>query len=326
MKIFRQILSMILCTLILPITAQALTFDLKGTVGEELLDRKTNSSQPFVQSDKVNTPFFIDTELLKPVLRIKFDEGSGNTVKDEVSGKEFEITGEDYEWINDADIRVGSLSPCVIKQKSALKLNSSYINIGSLAETANFDEGFTIAFWTNFEIHGRNDSFTEPYYHEYTGVKTYGSYNTAYKYDKKRYNVILQSDTAKMSVVNNHFVFDGISDVRTAFGQALANNNFYNMYIVVVKKDSSGNWICNICGNDKYSPGSEILTGWNSETSPFDGNLYIGTTVTDGSYGSPEIGIADLMIFDKPLVYSERLELFYEYRQVGYYKSGVPED
>ena len=301
-------------------------FDLVGEIGGDLSDFRINAITPFVQTEDKREPFYTDSSIISPVFRVKLDEGDGNTVTELVSGRELEIVGDDYEWINDADIRVGSLATPAVKQKSALRLNNSYINVGEIEALESIDDGFTIAFWTNFEVFGRNDSYEEPYYHQYTEVKTYGSYKTAYKYDADRNNVIFQSDNTKMCLVNNKWKFDGMSDTATNFGGALANNNYYNMYIIVVKKDDAGTWGCKIYGNDKSIANSSTLSGWDGTKSPFEGNICIGTSNEAEGYGSMELGIADLMVFDKPLTYKERLELFYEYRQSGYYLDTVPEE
>ena len=307
------------------ILVNAVTFDIQSEVGSPLSDIKLGQNKPYIQKKPVTAPFYIDNDLLKPVFRMKFDEGTGNTVTESVSGKTFNIEGNDYEWINDADIRQGSLTSGTIKQKSSLRLNNSYINLGNIDSLAGISGEVTIAFWTDFEIFGRNDDYVEKEQQQYTETKTYGTYSSAYKYDTDRRNVIFQSDNAKMCLAGQYWYFDGVDSRSIGFSGSLKNTNYYNMYIICIKKMSDGTWKGSIYGNDRQNPDSAFtMTSWGDDTKLFNGNLYIGTPSPSGKYGSMQLGIADLMVFDKAMSYQQRLELFYEYRQAGYYADGVP--
>ena len=304
----------------------AVTFDLAGQIGSEVSIVKINNLKPFVEKAKSAEPqFYLEDEPIKPVVRIRFDEGEGGTVTEEVSGNELSITGSDYEWIDNADIRYGGTASNKYKQHSALRLNSSYINLGDLSVLSDsMNDGFTVIYWTNYEIFNKADNgYTEPAHLQYSGSITRGNYEAAYKYDKDRYNVILQSDNTKISMKKKAIT---VNNTAVTAPEPIVYNDFYNMYIIVVDKNDSGEWKMSIHGNDRVllsSGKTATLTDWNPET-VFSGNLYIGTPDADSTYGSPELGIADLMIFDRPLTYQERLEIFYGYKQTGYYLDGVP--
>lgn len=304
----------------------AVTFDLAGQIGSEVSSVKINNLKPFVEKAKFDEPqFYLEDEPVEPVVRIRFDEGEGSTVTEEVSGKELTITGSDYEWIDNADIRYGGTASNKYKQHSALRLNSSYINLGDLSALSDsMNDGFTLIYWTNYEIFNKADNgYEEPAHLQYSGSITRGNYEAAYKYDQNRYNVILQSDNTKIGMKKRAIA---VNDTTVTGPEPVMYNDFYNMYIIVVDKNDSGEWTMSLHGNDRVlvtANKTSTLTDWDPET-VFSGNLYIGTPDADTTYGSPQLGIADLMIFDRPLTYQERLEIFYGYKQTGYYLDGVP--
>lgn len=333
MKKFKIFTVFVLCISMLLniVSVYAISFDMSGQIDGEVSDKNTSALKPFVEKAKiVDNQFYLSDNIQTPVFRIKFNEGEGNKVKESISGKEYTIEGNDYEWISDADIRYGGSMPSSLKQKSALRLKNSYINLGNdFAELSSAKGEMTIVFWTNHEIFGRRDDYEEPYYQQYTQVYTSGSYKSAYKYDYNRNNVIMQSDNAKVCFTNNAVWFDGINtqSQKLKLPEAISNNNYYNMYTLVIRKNESGSFVGEIYGNDKPVPQSSIAqTSWGDDTSIFGKNMYLGTPVTDGSFGSMELGIADLMVFDRALSYQDRLELYYGYKQVGYYLDGVRTD
>ena len=329
MKKLRLITVTFLCISMLlnVMSVYAISFDMSGRIDGEVSDKNTSALKPFVEKAKItDNQFYLSDTLQTPVFRIKFDEGEGNKVKETISGKEFTIEGTDYEWITDADIRFGGSMPAPLKQKSALRLKNSYINLGDeFSNLAYIKDEMTIVFWTNHEIFGRRDDYVEPYYQQYTQVLTSGSYKSAYKYDYNRNNVIMQSDNAKVCFKYNHIWFDGINtyNERLRLPESITNNNYYNMYILVMKKNESGNFVGAIYGNDRPAPQSTIeQPAWGNK-SIFGGNMYLGTPNAENGYGSMELGIADLMVFDRALSYQDRLELYYCYKQAGYYLDGV---
>ena len=328
MKKFKTVVMLALCMAMAfhALCVNAVSFDLYGQIDSEVSNAKLSNLKPFTEkAADTELRFYLNDSIQMPVFRMKFDEGAGSTVTETVTGRSFEIIGDGYEWIDDADIRYGGSAPHQIKQASALKLNNSYIDLGELEALQGISGSVTIAFWTNYEIFGRNDDFTEPYYHQYTEVKTAGTYNSAYKYDRDRYNVVFQSDRAKMCVAGQYWVFDGINSNQIQMAGSLKYNDYYNLYTVVVRKNDAGEWIGTVYGNDKHTGTSITQLNW-GEQGLFDGHLYIGTPNHEGHYGSLELGIADLMVFDRALSYQERLELYYGCRQLGYYKDGVPID
>lgn len=303
-----------------------ISFDLSGQIGNEVSNKKSGNLKPFVTIYKSTAPqSYISNTMVQPVFRVRLDEGAGNTVKDEISGKSFSISGDDYEWIDNADLRYGGLGATKNKQESALKLNDSYISLGDLSSLADtMTDGFTFAFWTNYEIIDRADNgYTEPAHLQYSGAISRGRYEMAYKYDKERYNVLLQSDNTKLGLQKTAFAFNSY---KANVPGPVMYNDFYNMYFVVVEKNADGQWQMNLHANDRCTlsaTNKTVLTDWTPEN-VFSGNLYIGTPDADATYSSSQLGIADVMIFDRPLTYQERLEVFYGYRQAAFYKDGVP--
>lgn len=303
-----------------------ISFDLSGQIGNEVSDKKSGSLKPFVSVYKSTDPqSYISNTMVQPVFRVRFDEGAGSTVTDEISGNSFNISGDDYEWIDNADLRYGGLGATKNKQEAALKLNDSYISLGDLSSLADtMTDGFTFAFWTNYEIIDKADNgYTEPAHLQYSGVISRGRYDTSYKYDMERYNVLLQSDNTKLGFQKTAFA---LNSYKTNVPGPVMYNDFYNMYFVVVDKNADGEWQLNLHANDRCALSTAnrtVLTDWSPEN-VFSGNLYIGTPGGDSTYGSPQLGIADMMIFDKPLTYQERLEVFYGYRQAAFYKDSVP--
>ena len=304
------------------------SFDLEGVIDTEVTNSKINNSKPFVEKLKINTPqFYLNDTLIVPDVRVRFNEGSGNTVTEEISGQTCSIVGSDYEWIETANIRYGGTGANKYKQTSALKLNSSYINLGDLDALADTTEdGFTLAYWANYEIFDKADNgYTEPAHLQYSGSITRGNYATAYKYDKNRFNVLLQSENTKLGLKSTNFSFNNSYSAQVPV--PVMCNDFYNLYFVVVSKDDSGNWVMQLHANDRVLVSSTTAKATMENWDPanvFSGNLYIGTPSSDNTYGSPQIGIADLMIFDRPLTYQERLQIFYGYNQTGYYADNVP--
>ena len=298
-------------------------FDLSGTEDAEVITVKESNQKPFSEkAAATEVPFYMNNDVVEPVFRMKFDEGEGNTVTESVSGKTYTIEGGNHEWVNDAEIRFGTTTPHAIRQKSALRLNDSYINLGNVEALAGLGDEFTVSFWTNFEVAGRNDDYEEPAHHVLSGVKTYGSFGSAYKYEVGRKNVIFTSDTTKLALAAGtkyaDMSFDGVSTKTSRLPMPAVETDFYNMYNLVVKKNDSGTWTTYIYGNDKPAPQSGGATL--DSANIFDGNLYIGIPSAEGKFASSQLGIADIMVFDKALSYQERLELYYGYRQPGYYE------
>lgn len=329
MRKTKLIIALALCFTLLSGTlafGAKVSFDLSGQIGNEVSDKKNGNLSPFVSLYKSTAPqSYISNTMVQPVFRVHFDEGAGSSVTDEVSGKSFSIVGDDYEWIDNADLRYGGLGATKNKQESALRLNDSYISLGDLSSLADtMTDGFTFAFWTNYEIFNKADNgYTEPAHLQYTGVITRGDYDSAYKYDKERNNVLFQSDNVNLGLRKKQFM---LNEHGANVPSPVMHNDFYNMYFIVVSKNADGQWQMNLHANDRCALSATnrtMLTDWSPEN-VFSGNLYIGTPDAGAAYGSPQIGIADMMIFDRPLTYQERLNVFYGYRQAGYYKEDVP--
>lgn len=321
MKRNRLFFAYVLCIIMLfnTLCVNAVNFDLGGQIDGVVTSEKISNLKPY--TEKVETmPFYYDNETLSPVFRMKFDEGKGTTVKESVSGKSYTISGDDFEWIENADIRYGAAMPNPIRQKSALRLNNSYINLGEVENLSGHSGELSIVLWLNTEVKGRNEDYVERPDNQYSDAKTAGTYQSAYKYDKNRLNVIFQSDSGKITFRDRFIGLNGIANSpEIGFNGGLRNSDFYNMYTVVIRKNENGEWVASGHGNVEAVPAAKyVLSGWDTAT-PFGGNLYIGTPSPEGLFGSMELGIADLMVFDKALTYQERIELYNGHKEPSYY-------
>jgi len=323
MKKFIKLIIFILITALGANTyAVATNFDFNGkTSGTPLPKIKESNALPYVDKLKPTNPFYLNNDILDPVFRLKLDEGKGNIITESVSGRTAEIIGDDYEWVQNARIRYGCSVPIKYRSNTALRLNNSYVNLGKFEDLDIKDEA-TIVFWTNFEIKGRNDSYVEPDWHN---SLTYGSYGAAYKYDKNATNVILQCGNARMCIKQKNIILPGIGgDTTYSLPNALVCNDYYNMYFLTVKIiDGQANLF--VYGNDNSAINSQkTVYNWGKATFGSD-TLYLGTPNPSGSTRSCELGIADLMIFNRALTYQERLMLYYGYNQMGYVSSSIPQ-
>lgn len=291
--------------------------------GESVKRVKTSVKVPYVADREDPTPFYYNNELIQPVFRLKMNEGSGNIVKESVSGKEATIVGDDYEWVENAGIRFGSMTPVVNRSNTALKLNTSYINLGKL-DTLKFEEdAMTIVYWTNYEIKGRNEDYTEPAWHE---SKTYGAYKSSYKLDRDIHQILLQCGDLDLSLYNDKVMFPTLGNGSSYnMDYSLVNNAYYNMYYIKIKK--SGNvYKAYTSANERMNMASaKAIPGWSKDI--FDSlcthDFYIGTPDPDEAKRSPQMGIADIMIFDGALDYWELMNVYYGYNQIEYQDSRV---
>lgn len=289
--------------------------------GEAVSNIKTGVNMPYVGSVFESTPFYLNNNILDPVFRLRLDEGSGNVITESISGRRAEIIGEDYEWIKDAGIRFGSSVPVRLRSNTALRLNSSYVNLGKF-EDLNLDKEATIVFWTNYELQGRNGDYTEPVWQ--TGI-TNATYSSAYKYDKDAHNVILKFGNTKFSIYQRNVTFDGLTGATYYLPAAIAHNNYYNMYFITIKTADDGNAYVSVYGNDiNNSAYEKLLSGWSANNFGKE-DVYLGMPEPEGNLRSSQLGIADLMIFDRALSYPERLMLYNGFNQTGYYSNRIPE-
>ena len=303
--------------------AYVVNYDLNSrTDGEAVSKVKYSSELPYAYNEQEKSFFGNDNaSMLEPVFRLKLDEGMGRTITETVSGRSAQIVGDDYEWIENANIRFGSAYPINLRSKTALKLNTSYVELGTF-EDLNITDEATFVFWTNYEVEGRNDDYVEPEWHN---SLTYASFGSAYKYDKTDYNIILQSGDIKMGLFQNNLVFHGLhNNGRYWLRGSLVSSNQYNMHFAVVRKVGDEYYISTY-GNDDYSTDcTRVISNWGTKTLGQQ-TLYLGTpeetTINGGKnrLRSSQLGIADIMIFDRALNYEERLKLYYGYNHYGFY-------
>lgn len=327
MKRFYKVSSIVLSTICLLQTvafASNIDYVLSKNTGENVKRVKISEKAPYVASRENPTPFYYNDEFteVEPLFRVKFNEGTGNTVKESVSGKEATIVGEDYEWVENAEIRYGCMTPVTYRSNTALKLNNSYINLGKLDNLKFEKDGMTIVYWTNYEIKGRNEDYVEPSHHQ---SYTYGSYKSAYKLDKDINHMLLKCGGMSVALHNEGIKFPGISDSLLKYEYSVVNNDNYNMYYIKIKKVGNS-YKAQLSANERMNmSASAAVSNWKADIfeNMSQNDLYIGTANPSASERSPQMGIADLMIFDGALNYWELMNVYYGYNQVEYQESKV---
>lgn len=305
-----------------------------GKVKLELLAEQNGYSKIFAFSNReklspINIKTAEQTDFaekldLKPVLHLKLNEGEGDTVFESVSGRELKIDGG-FEWIK-TDIRYGSAVPVKNRSDYALRLgNGSSINLGEIEKLKNIDfsngGSITIAFWTNTEVKGHNESYTEAPEHL---SKSNGNIRCGNKFSNQDNHVILHNANFDFIMKYNNVSFSGknVSSETARVAQPLLDTDYYNLYFVVIKGTPDGTLMMTY-GNDQpaaVSGGTVALA--NSGGIKFDGDLYLGVPGNINPWGAEyknisNLGIADVMIFDRELDMSERLELYHGMKYFG---------
>lgn len=293
--------------------------------GESVKRVKVSENAPYIGSRENTTPFYCENEneAIKPVFRLKLNEGRGKTVTEAVSGKTSEIIGSDFEWVENAKIRYGSMTPETYRSNTALKLNTSYINLGKLENLKLDTNQMTIVYWTNYEIKGRNDDYTEPSYHQ---SLTYGSYKSSYKFEKNIDQLLIRCGNFDLSLNGDKLKFPSLGNGTTwDYDYSVINNDYYNMYYVKIKKVGDVYKAYTSANEQMNMASSKVLGKCTDEilNSLSENDFYIGSSSPDNGERSPQMGLADIMIFDKALDYWELMNIYYGYNQKGYHAANV---